>query len=65
MLKYTGEERSICSWPKVPGCRFVMGILARETEVREDELDSDVKYCSSTGKMVYLYPSQGALYSQE
>ena len=44
---------------------LLLGILARETEVRGDDLDSDVKCCSSTGKMVYLYPSWGALYSQE
>ena len=44
---------------------LLLGILARETVVRGDDLDSDVKCCSSTGKMVYLYPSWGALYSQE
>ena len=50
---------------KCQGVDLLWGILASETEVREDNLGSDVKYCNSTGKMVYSYPSQGALYSKE
>ena len=41
------------------------GILARETEVQEEDLGSDAKYWSSTGKMVYSYPSRDGPYSQE
>ena len=37
---------------------LLWGIQARETEVPGDDLGSDVKYCSSTGKMVYSYPSR-------
>ena len=48
---------------KCQDVELLWGILAKETEVQEVDLGSDVKYWSNTGKMVYSYPSRGALYS--